>query len=107
EEHDCKLSFRRGGKTLAVATMDATARAWKANSPWRELSRLVKPDNRLRHIAAAREEVHYVGICCISNRCRSTRGDHAGASRPASGVPPGSRQRNRLLGNVSRRTSRA
>jgi hypothetical protein len=33
---------------------DATAKVWKANSPWRELSGLVKPDYRLRHIAASR-----------------------------------------------------
>jgi hypothetical protein len=55
EEHDCKLSFRRGGRHSPWPPSDATARAWKANSPWRELSKLVKPDHRLRHIAASRK----------------------------------------------------
>jgi len=32
----------------------------KSELPWRELSRVVKPDNRLRHIARSRKEVHYV-----------------------------------------------
>ena len=58
-------------------------------------------------IRRASKEAHHVRISRISNRCRSTRGDHASASRPTFGVPPRSRQRTRLLGNVSRRTCRA
>ena len=46
-------------------------RCWKRHSK-RPLSRLVKPDHPLRHIAASRKEVHYVRICRITKRYCST-----------------------------------
>ena len=101
EEHDAALIPAWRGRHSPWPLSDATARAWKASSPWRELSRLVKPDNPLRHIAAARKEVHYVGIYRITRRCCSTRGDHVDASRPGSGFGC-SRQGNRSFGYVSR-----
>jgi len=88
EEHDSS-SHSGAREDARRATIGRDARAWKANSPWRQLSRLIEPENRLRHIAAARKGSTMSGS---AQRCRSTRGDHAGASRPASGVSSRARQ---------------
>jgi hypothetical protein len=73
EKHDCKLSFRRGGKTLAVATIGRDRESLESELAMERVSRLVRPDHRLRHIAASRAEVHYVRICRITKRYCSTR----------------------------------
>lgn len=59
EEHDCKLSFRRGGKTLAVATIGRDRESLKGELAMRELSRLVRPDHPLRQTAASWKEAHW------------------------------------------------
>ena len=59
EEPDCKLSFRRGGKTLAVATIGRDRESLKGELAMSELSRLVRPDHPLRQTAASSKEAHW------------------------------------------------